>query len=351
MRIPRVTAGEAHENNKSLASDFPGLGAYSDRLCCIHLLRVRGVINNLMQELVLYHYAMSPFSEKIRVMLGYAGLGWQSVTVKEMPPRPALEAIAGGYRKIPVAQNGADVFCDSRSVAAEIARLSGRKELILEQQPAEVQAFVRETDLETFLACVIAASDGRMLKKLIKDTSLLNAFRFLKDRINMGRKSRVKALRGPQAKARVLAHMATMESMLEQNFLFGESPCIADFSAYHGLWFVCDLAGKPWLRDYPRVQGWMERMKGFGHGQPAEITEDQALDIARNAAPRELDNQPHHPQTGQAVDVAPDDYGREPVRGTLVFGDADTLILEREHPRTGRVHVHFPARGFTVTPA
>lgn len=304
-----------------------------------------------MQELVLYHYAMSPFSEKTRAMLGYADLDWQSVTVREMPPRPTLDAIAGGYRKIPVAQNGADIFCDSRSIAVEIARLSGRNELILEQQSAEVQAFVREADLSLFLACVIAASDGRMLKKLIKETSLLNAFRFLKDRINMGRKARVKAVRGPGAKALVLDHMANMESMLEQDFLFGDSPCIADFSAYHGLWFVCDLAGKPWLTDYPRVRDWMARMKAFGHGRPSDITEDQALDIARNAIPRDLDNDSPHPLSGQTVVVAPDDYGREPVQGVLIFGDDNAIILAREHPRTGLLHVHFPAQGFTMSPA
>ncbi|AZT84757.1 glutathione S-transferase family protein [Marinobacter sp. NP-4(2019)] len=304
-----------------------------------------------MQELVLYHYAMSPFSEKTRAMLGYADLDWQSVTVREMPPRPTLEAIAGGYRKIPVAQNGADIFCDSRSIAVEIARLSGRNELILEQQSADVQAFVREADLSLFLACVIAASDGRMLKKLIKETSLLNAFRFLKDRINMGRKARVKAVRGPEAKALVLDHMANMESMLEQDFLFGDSPCIADFSAYHGLWFVCDLAGKPWLRDYPRVRDWMTRMKAFGHGRPSDITEDQALDMARNSIPRDLDNDSPHPLIGQTVVVAPDDYGREPVQGVLVFGDDNAIILAREHPRTGVLHVHFPTQGFTMSPA
>ncbi|MGM0766789.1 MAG: glutathione S-transferase family protein [Pseudomonadota bacterium] len=304
-----------------------------------------------MHELILYHYPMSPFGEKARAMLGYAGLPWQSVTVKEMPPRPVLDALAGGYRKIPVAQLGADVFCDTRSVAREVARLSGKQELILEQQPDDVQAFVQETDLKVFLACVIAASDGRMLKKLIRETSLFNALRFLKDRIAMGRKSRVKAMKGPRAKARVLSHMAQMESMLDQDFLFGPSPCIADFSAYHGLWFVCDLAGKPWLRDYPRVAAWMKRMQAFGHGQPAEISGDQALDIARNADPRMLETTSEHALTGQTVDVAPDDYGREPVRGLLLFGDNRTTILKREHARTGTVHVHFPARGFAITPA
>ena len=269
-----------------------------------------------MQEFILYHYAMSPFSEKVRAMLGYAGLSWQSVIVREMPPRPMLSALAGGYRKVPVAQSGADVFCDSRAIADEIARLSGKPELSLANQPQAVIDFVRTTDLEVFLACVIAASDGRMLRKLIRDTSLLNALRFLKDRITMGTKSRVKAVRGPQAKAKVMAHIETMESMLAKDFLFGDTPCIADFSAYHGLWFVCDLAGKPWLRDAPNVAAWLERMKAFGHGKPSEITADQALDIARNETPRAIESAGGNELTGKNVEVAPDDYGRDPVSYT-----------------------------------
>ena len=304
-----------------------------------------------MQEFILYHYAMSPFSEKVRAMLGYAGLSWQSVIVREMPPRPMLSALAGGYRKVPVAQSGADVFCDSRAIADEIARLSGKPELSLANQPQAVIDFVHTTDLEVFLACVIAASDGRMLRKLIRDTSLLNALRFLKDRITMGTKSRVKAVRGPQAKAKVMAHIETMESMLAKDFLFGDTPCIADFSAYHGLWFVCDLAGKPWLRDTPKVAAWLERMKAFGHGKPSEITADQALDIARNETPRAIESAGGNELTGKNVEVAPDDYGRDPVAGRLVFADEQTLTLERSHARVGQVHVHFPKQGYAIKPA
>ena len=304
-----------------------------------------------MQDLILYHYAMSPFSEKVRAMLGYAGLPWQSVIVKEMPPRPALSILAGGYRKVPVAQNGADIFCDSRAIADEIVRLSGRTELSLAGQPQTVIDFVRTTDLEVFLACVIAASDGRLLKKLVRETSLFHAFRFLKDRISMGRKSRVKALRGPQAKEKVISHISNMESMLSENFLFGSTPCIADFSAYHGLWFVCDLAGKPWLRDFPKVSAWMKRMKEFGHGDFRELSVDQALDIARDAMPRSIKAACEDPLAGKDVEIAPDDYGREPVTGKLVYADDQGLVLGRSHKRVGQVHVHFPRQGFAVKPA
>lgn len=278
-------------------------------------------------------------------MLGYAGLSWQSVTVKEMPPRPELEALAGGYRKIPVAQLGADVFCDTRTIASEIARLANKPELDLYQQPDEVKRFVEEVDLEIFLACVISASGGGMLIKLIRNTSLMDAMRFLKDRIDMGRKAKVKSMSPAQAKQRVQAHLERMETMLEQDFLFGTTPCIADFSAYHSLWFVAEVAGKPVLKQFPAVREWLNRMKSFGHGHFKELPREEALDLANRETPRPL---PESPKNPPRVSVAPSDYGRDPAIGTLCLEDETKLILAHQHPRIGQVHLHFPSAGFRL---
>ena len=91
-----------------------------------------------MPDLILHHYPMSPFSEKIRAMLGYSRMHWQSVLTREMPPRPLVASLAGGYRKIPVAQIGADIFCDSRTIAREIAILANQPALALENCSPEV---------------------------------------------------------------------------------------------------------------------------------------------------------------------------------------------------------------------
>lgn len=299
-----------------------------------------------MPDLILYHYPMSPFSEKIRAMLGYADLPWFSVLVKEMPPRPELELLAGGYRKAPVAQLGADIFCDTRTIAAEIARLADRPELIIEQQSDEIKAFVQEMDLEIFLACVIAASGGRMLYKLIRETSLINTFRFLKDRITMGRKSRIKAAGPAAAKAKVMAHINNLESRLSNDFLFGDRPCIADFSAYHGLWFVCELAERPWLQGYPKTAAWLFRMKAFGHGQPHPISADEAIAKAKGSEPRGLPVVEPSEQIGTQVTIGPTDYGRETTSGKLVWSGAHESVIAREVSEAGVLHVHFPKQGF-----
>ena len=82
--------------------------------------------------MILHHYPMSPFSEKIRLMFGYADMEWLSVISPESPPRPIVEPLVGGYRRIPVAQSGADIFCDSRLIADEIANLGQPQRRIME---------------------------------------------------------------------------------------------------------------------------------------------------------------------------------------------------------------------------
>jgi len=66
-----------------------------------------------MSDLILHHYPTSPFAEKIRLILGYKQLAWKSVFIPMIMPKPDLTALTGGYRKTPVLQIGADVYCDT----------------------------------------------------------------------------------------------------------------------------------------------------------------------------------------------------------------------------------------------
>ena len=70
-----------------------------------------------MTELILHHYDMSPFGEKVRLMLGYKQLAWRSVHIPPVMPKPDVVALTGGYRKTPVLQVGADVYCDTALIA------------------------------------------------------------------------------------------------------------------------------------------------------------------------------------------------------------------------------------------
>src|ERR1700691_71381 len=75
-----------------------------------------------MTDIILHHYDMSPYSEKVRTGLGLKGLAWASVEIPVIMPKPDLTALTGGYRKTPVLQIGADIYCDSQLIMRELER-------------------------------------------------------------------------------------------------------------------------------------------------------------------------------------------------------------------------------------
>ena len=75
-----------------------------------------------MAGLILHHYDFSNFAEKARLMLGFKGLAWRSVEQPPILPKPKLLPLTGGYRRIPILQDGADLWCDTRLIAQELER-------------------------------------------------------------------------------------------------------------------------------------------------------------------------------------------------------------------------------------
>src|SRR5262249_12562898 len=75
-----------------------------------------------MTDIILHHYDTSPYAEKVRIGLGLKGLAWASVELPQIMPKPKLTALTGGYRKTPVLQIGADIYCDSQLIMRELER-------------------------------------------------------------------------------------------------------------------------------------------------------------------------------------------------------------------------------------
>jgi len=302
-----------------------------------------------MSDLVLHHYALSPYSEKIRALLGYTRLAWQSVLTKEMPPRPLLEALAGGYRRIPVAQCGADVFCDSRIIASEIAQRAGRPELAHENMESAERRWVATAEGEVFFACVMAGGTAELRRTARASLSLLDFARFAKDRIGMGLTASVPMLGLRRSGVLLREHLGRVEEALTRDFLFGDSPRIADFATYHSLWFVRDLGKRRLLEHYPRTFAWMDRIQAFGHGERRESSAQDALALARAATPRPIEAaHTQHPAWNKSVRVVPSDYGKVPTAGVLAGSTPSRWIVRRESPLTGTIHVHFPKDGYTL---
>lgn len=302
--------------------------------------------------IILHHYPMSPFSEKIRAMFGYADMEWQSALTAEMPPRPIVTALTGGYRKIPVAQVGADIYCDTRTITSVIARHSARPELDIENCDQEIKDFVSRVEGEIFFACVMYGAGMKLNRKVLKSMSLWHLLKLLIDRFKMGRKAFIKMPSPGQAPGIVKAHLPEIESMLTGDYLFGNTPNIADFSAYHSLWFVRDLGEKPIMNQYPKTVAWMDRIKNFGHGKHTEIGGEKAIDAACYASPLPVDEtHRQHDLIGELVRIAPADYAQDPATGILEGSTDASYIISRNDSRAGLVHVHFPKQGVSLEKA
>jgi len=301
-------------------------------------------------SLILHHYAISPYSQKIRAMLGYTRLEWQSVITAEAPPRPRLFPLAGGYRKIPVAQIGADIFCDSHIIAREIAAITNRNELLPENLSEEAAALAARAEGELFFACGITAVSLKLLMKMFKVFSFAGYIHFMKDRLALGKNATVPFVGIKELRRLLMLHLQGLEQQLKSDFLFGDTPNLADFSVYHGIWLLHVMGEKKFMRQYPGIIAWVERIGQFGVGKASPLDAGDAMAIARANSPRPIDPQYQtDANIGKAVIIAPTDYATDATPGVLIGSTPHSWILARKDDSVGVIHVHFPKNGFVLT--
>ncbi|MEM1403434.1 MAG: glutathione S-transferase [Pseudomonadota bacterium] len=310
-----------------------------------------------MSELILHEYPASPFSEKIRALFGYKQLAYRSVEIPVIMPKPDLTALTGGYRKTPVMQVGADIYCDTALIAQVIEDTKTSPAVLDETRGAVAVAAARWTDSDFFRVCVgmvfkpkAVASNPRF-----QDPAVVEAF--LKDRAALTAGAPNLAMPEARAEAAFLEHLERMDKTLSAlPYLGGDSPSILDFSTWHCLWFVY---AQPVLREYfssaSAVQIWMKRMAEFSQrGESISLSGEEAIEIAGNSEPQGFDAAEIDHASGLSVDqtvaVMPTDYGFQPVTGTLQRLTEDVITIARNDDRAGRLHVHFPRYGFEVSP-
>jgi glutathione S-transferase len=308
-----------------------------------------------MSELILHHYPTSPFAEKARLLLGFKGLSWRSVKISPVMPKPDLTALTGGYRRTPVLQIGADIYCDTSLIARRLEQEKALPAFFPEGQEMIAASFAAWADSVVFQHAVslvfqpesIAVRFGNLSPEAIKA--------FIGDRAGFFSGGSATRLSAEQAKHQWPTIMARLEQQLQReegDYLFGE-PSIADFALAHSLWFLkATPVTSPLVDNYPAVSVWLARVLGFGHGAPSEMTSQEALEVARNATPAALPEEsfddPNGFTAGQNVVIAATDYGVDSVVGELLFAGREELILRREDERVGVVHVHFPRFGFRI---
>lgn len=301
----------------------------------------------MTSPIILHHYDTSPFSEKPRLMFGLRGLSWRSVIQPTIMPKPDLTPLTGGYRRAPVMQIGADVFCDSQVILAEIDRLAGVSSDALAHA---VNLWADRIFFQASVAVIFGELGESVPRAFVEDREKL-----------MGRPFDLAAMKAAAAPMR--AQWRTQAGWIDQAlaaggpFLGGEAPGLADIAAYMNIWFATSftphIAG-PLLAGFDHLAAWSEKIKAVGHGRRQEMTPAEALAEARvaepaNATAHDADD-PLGLLPGAPVGVAADDYGRDPIAGVLVAANRERVVIARDDPDLGALHVHFPRVGYLVTP-
>ena len=309
-----------------------------------------------MHDLILHHYPTSPFAEKARLMLGFKQLSWRSVQIPPVMPKPDLTALTGGYRRTPVLQIGADVYCDTALMARRLEAEKATPALFPEGLEFAAATLAQWADSVLFLHAVSLVFQPESMALRFAQVPKAFVEAFSKDRAALFSSGSVSRVPLEQAKSHWPVLMARLQQQLARSrgeFLLGSAPCIADLSVAHCLWFLkATPVTAPLVDGYPEVAAWLGRVLGVGHGAGSELSAEDALKAARESEPAALPDEafadPNGFAVGQQVSIAAVDYGTDPVEGELVFAGVEELILRREDPRAGLVHVHFPRFGFKL---
>ena len=311
-----------------------------------------------MTDLILHHYPQSPFAEKARLMLGFKGLSWHSVMIPPVMPKPDLIALTGGYRRTPVLQIGADIYCDTALIARRLEQEKAAPALFPEGQEAAAASLAQFADQVLFQHAVAINFQPKGLAERFAGMPEQVVKGFVADRQKLFSGGTASRLDTEVALGQWPALLSRLETQLERDgdFLLGSQPSIADFAHYHALWFVAsNRAVADALEPYPAVRAWIQRVRDIGHGSHTELSAEQAITIARDATPAALPADaiasPTGLTAGQAVTVSAVDYGTDEVAGTLLYEGAEEIIIAREDERAGLVHVHFPRFGFRIRAA
>jgi glutathione S-transferase len=310
-----------------------------------------------MADLILHHYLTSPFSEKVRLILGAKKLPWKSVFIPPIMPKPEVEVLTGGYRKTPFLQIGADMYCDSALIADVLEHLQPEPTLYPEPEKGLSRILAQWADTTLFWASMAWNLQPKGAAEVFAKAppEALKAFGEDRGKMSAGNMTR---LRPADATSAYKSYLRRLSDMLDDKpFLLGEVPSIADFSAYHSLWYTRRIeAVRTILELTPAVVDWMDRMAAIGHGAPEKFTADEAIAVAKAATPHTLltdstFQDDHGIALGSAVTIRAESFGLEETPGTLVAATRTHYTLARSGERTGTVHVHFPRIGYVLKAA
>ncbi len=310
--------------------------------------------------MILHHYPNSPFAEKIRTIFGYKGLAWQSVVQPDIMPKADLQALTGGYRRIPVLQIGADVYCDTALIVQTIEAMHPTPPLYGQAHQGLADTIAQWADDALFWAAM--GHNFKGAAALFADRpahEAANAAKsFADDRAAM--LSGMVRQRPNDASAAYALYLQRIASLLGSNdYVLGAAPSLADFACYHPLWFTqTRVPHMARIFDAtPSIAQWLKRMNAYGAAGQAlrsDLSPQAALNVATHHTPATVNPDfvdLHGIALGETVAIAAEKFGLEASVGELLAASTSSYTIRRQDERTGIVHVHFPRIGFALKKA
>ncbi len=308
-----------------------------------------------MPDLIFHHYPISPFAEKIRLVLGYKKLAWKSVMVPRMMPKPDVVALTGGYRRTPILQIGADIYCDTALICDVLEHCQSSPSLYPSGSNGAVRILAQWADSVLFVAAMGYNFSPEGAAYVFREDTPEVVKAFAEDRTKM--RAGANRMHPGDATSAYKSYLRRIASMVDhQPYVLGQQPSLADFSCYHPLWFTRRIPALAGIFDAtPSIAAWMDRMAAIGHGSIGQYDSQAAITVAAASKPAVAENEvfqdDHGIALGSRVAVTAESFGLEPTEGELVAATRTRLSLRRSDARAGTVHVHFPRLGYQLRAA
>ena len=306
-----------------------------------------------MTSLILHHYPQSPVAHKVRMALGIAGASWQSVEIPRLPPKPLLVPLTAGYRRTPVLQIGADIYCDSQNIALAINQSNPPHSLFPDHtygMAMMISNWAETTLFDLSVRLVLTHALGKVPEDFIRDRgSLYFEPNWTEASLRAALPSVMHELRA--SLGFVEAHLAATDGP----YLNGQKPCYGDAALGYICWFLRGRwdGGGTLLANYPALSTLEAALDRLGDGQPQDMDAEAALAIATAAMPQSpigIIDGASSLAIGQTVMIRPKGETADPdVVGTLRYCDGMRISIDHRHEQVGHVAVHFPVVGYVMT--
>ena len=306
------------------------------------------------ETIILHNYPQSPVAEKVRLGLGLKNLPWSNVLIPRIPPKPDLVALTGGYRRTPVMQIGADIYCDSQCILAELQRRFPQPTYFPNNSQGLAWGISRwgEEVFKQSVKLILGAAGDALPADFAKDRGRLYFGPDWQNELADVNKYL------PRVITQLRSHLSWIDERLAataQDYIFGNLPGLADLELYYLVWFIRGRweKGPEFLSQFKHLVTWEQRISAIGHGEISEMSADAALEIARKSQPKSpLDSEDADPQglmPGMKVSIVADvDGGETHTLGMISSLTKDCVSIIRMSEYLGDLCVHFPKAGYRI---